>query len=275
MENRPMIRVGKRNNIYQRVMVLKTNRYKRNDYQEFFVEGVHNIRLALKYGWQVKHWIAKEGSLSSWAKEMLATVETEGNYCFSDELMREITERTDGSELTAVFKMRRQTVEPSENPFIILFDRPSRKGNLGTILRSADAFGCDGVIVTGHGVDVYDPEVLSASMGSFFAVKTERLDSNREIEERLRGLKARFPGLSLVATAETGSVSIRDYDFTKPTVLLLGNEADGLSRFYLDISDASVRIPMVGEATSFNVANAASIFMYEAFTQRHGAAIVS
>ena len=60
----------------------------------------------------------------------------------------------------------------------------------------------------------------------------------------------------------------RDYDFTRPAVLL-GNAAEGLSRFYLEISDQSVRIPRVGKAASFNAANAASIFMYEAFTQRH------
>ena len=268
MKTSNIIKVGKRNNIFQHIIVLKTNRYKRNDFQEFFVEGVHNIKLALKYGWTVKNWIVANRKLSSWATKMLETVKTEANYCFTDELIREISDRTDTSEIMAVFQMKKMTVATSKNPFIIIFDRPSKKGNLGTIMRSADAFGCDGIIVTGHSVDMYDPEVLSASMGSFFAVSTEKLDSNKDVEDRLLELKKQFPELKIVATTELGEISIRDFDFTKPIVLLVGNEASGLSKFYLDICDESVKIPMVGEATSFNVANATSIFMYEIFSQR-------
>lgn len=268
MKTSNIINVGKRNNIFQHIIVLKTNRYKRNDFQEFFVEGVHNIKLALKYGWTVKHWIIANRKLSSWATNMLETVKTEANYCFTDELLREISDRTDTSEIMAVFQMKKMTIATSQNPFIIIFDRPSKKGNLGTIMRSADAFGCDGIIVTGHGVDIYDPEVLSASMGSFFAVSTERIESNKEVEERLYDLKQKFPEMTIVATTEVGEISIREANFNKPLVLLVGNEASGLSKFYLDICDQTVRIPMVGEATSFNVANATSIFMYEVFSQR-------
>lgn len=268
MKTSNIINVGKRNNIFQHIIVLKTNRYKRNDFQEFFVEGVHNIKLALKYGWTVKNWIISNKKLSSWATTMLETVKTEANYCFTDELLSEISERTDTSEIMAVFQMKKMTVTASKNPFIIIFDRPSKKGNLGTIMRSADAFGCDGIIVTGHSVDIYDPEVLSASMGSFFAVLTERIESNKKVEERLYELKQQFPELVIVATTEVGETSIREANFNKPLILLVGNEASGLSKFYLDICDQTVKIPMVGEATSFNVANATSIFMYEVFSQR-------
>ncbi len=263
-----IINVGKRNNIYQHIIVLKTNRYKRNEYQEFFVEGVHNIKLALKFGWKVKNWIISNNKLSDWASNIIHSVESEGIYCLSNELMREISERSDQSELLAIFYMKKMEVTPSSNPFIVILDRPSKKGNLGTIMRSADAFGCDGIIVTGHSVDIYDPEVLSASMGSFFCINTERLESNEEIEHKLTNLKSHYQNLTIVATTELGEVNVRDFNFLTPVILLIGNEAKGLSKFYLDMCDATVKIPMVGEATSFNVANATSIFMYEIFTQR-------
>ena len=263
------IRIGKKNATFQCVIALKENRHKRNTCQEIFIEGTLNIKTALKYNWTVKHWIFADKQLSSWANKMLSSVKTEVNYCFSEELINEISDRTDKSELMAIFEMKKMTVMPSKTPFIIICDKPSKKGNLGSIIRSADAFGCDGVIVTGHSVDVYDPEVIGASMGSFFAVQTERLDGNDNIQQRIVDLKAAYPDLVVVATTEEGKVSIQDYDFTKPLILLVGNETSGLNCFYRELCDATVKIPMVGEATSFNVASATSIFLYEIFTQRH------
>ncbi len=267
--NTTTIHIGKKNNIFQHIIVLKENRYKRYSYQEVFIEGVHNIRSALKYGWQVKHWVFPDRPLSDWAKNMIASIPTKENYCFSIDLIDEISDRNDKSELMAIFEMKKMVVQPKDNPFIIIFDRPSKKGNLGTIIRSADAFGCDGIIVTGHSVDIYDPEVIRASMGSFFAVQTEKIDDNATVLQRLNKYKQLYPDLRVVATTELGEISIRKYDFTKPIILLVGNETMGLSKFYLDMCDDTIKIPMVGEATSFNVANATSIFLYEIFSQRN------
>ena len=264
-----IIKVGKKNNIFQHIIVLKTNRYKRTEYGEFFVEGVHNIKLAIKHGWKVKNWIITSHKLSSWATNIIQTIESEAVYCLSDNLLEEISERSDGSEIMAILYMKQMRVQPSKDPFIVLLDRPSKKGNLGTIMRSADAFGCDGIIITGHSVDIYDPEVLSASMGSFFSIPTQRIENKDRISDYFVNLKNKYPNLAIVATTELGEVNIRKFDFKQPIVLLVGNEAKGLSKFLLDICDKTVKIPMVGDATSFNVANATSIFMYEIFTQRN------
>lgn len=264
-----IIKVGKKNNIFQHIVVLKTNRYKRAEYGEFFVEGVHNIKLAIKHGWKVKNWIITSHKLSSWATNIIQTIESEAVYCLSDNLLEEISERSDGSEIMAILYMKQMRIQPSKNPFIVLLDRPSKKGNLGTIMRSADAFGCDGIIITGHSVDIYDPEVLSASMGSFFSIPTQRIENKDRISDYFVNLKNKYPNLAIVATTELGEVNIRKFDFKQPIVLLVGNEAKGLSKFLLDICDKTVKIPMVGDATSFNVANATSIFMYEIFTQRN------
>lgn len=268
-KNEKFINVGRRNNIYQRVIVLKTNRQKRYSYGEIFVEGVNSINLALKYNWKVKHWICSSNKLSNWAKDLIKNHITETNYCFTEELMKEISDKTSTSEIMAIFEMKKIKIELSDNPFIVLCDRPSKKGNLGTIIRSADAFGCDGVVVTGHAVDIYDPEVIAATTGSYFAVNVQKLNDNNSIREFISELKEKYPNLVVVATAENGAITAREFDFNRPVLLLAGNETNGLSRFYLDLCDALVKIPMVGDATSLNVANATSIFLYEIFAQRN------
>ena len=264
------IRITKRDNIFQRIIVLKTNRQKRNQYQEVFVEGVRNINIALQYGWKIKHWIYQTGNqLSDWAKNTIKQNPAIENYSFSQELIAEISGKSDKSELMAIFEMKEMKIKTTENPFIILCNRPSKKGNLGSIIRSADAFGVDGIIVTGHSVDIYDPEVIVASMGSYFAVDIQKMERNEEIIEYIDKLKTKFPDLQVIATTEDGEYYSRQIDYTKPTILLMGNEADGLSMFYWDICNKTVKIPMQGEASSLNLACATSIFLYEAYVQRH------
>lgn len=263
------IRITKRDNVFQRIIVLKTNRQKRLQYKEVFVEGVRNINIALQYGWKVKHWIYQtNGTLSDWAKKTMVQHPAYENYSFSKELIAEISGKTDTSELMAVFEMKEMKIKPSDNPFIVLCNRPSKKGNLGSIIRSADSFGADGIIVTGHSVDIYDPEVMVASMGSYFAVDIQKMETNEEIVEFIENLKKKFPDLQVIVTTEDGEYYNHEIDYTKPTILLMGNEADGLSMFYWDICNKTVKIPMQGEASSLNLACATSIFLYEAYVQR-------
>jgi TrmH family RNA methyltransferase len=269
-ESRNEILVGKKNNIFQHIVVLKTNRYKRFEYREFFVEGVRNINIAVENGWKIKNWIYSERGLSGWAKDKIAAVKTEKNYRLSNDLMNEISGKNDKSELLAIVEMREKKIEPSENPFILLIDRPSKKGNLGSIIRSADAFGADGVIVTGHSVDIYDTEVIGASMGSFFSTSIEKIDENNNLIDKINKLKERYKNMRIIAADERGDAEIRGCDFKTPTLLLIGNENEGLSRFYSDICDYKVKIPMVGQASSLNIACASSVFLYEIFSQRNG-----
>ena len=175
-------KIYSKNAAYQKFEVLKTNRNKRYKYNEFFVEGVRNINEAIRNGWTIQSFLyCPEMGLSNWAKDILRTVKTEVNYELTEALMKEISSKEDTSELLAVVKMRDDRLEDlvlSDNPVIALFDRPSNKGNLGTIIRSCDSFGLDGLLITGHAVDLYEPDVVSSSMGSFFNVHTVRVEDN-------------------------------------------------------------------------------------------------
>ena len=167
-----------KNSLYQKLETLKTNRNKRYRYNEFLVEGVRSLKRAVSNSWKIKAFIYNKDSLSDWARETIDSVETEENYCLTEELLKELSGKSDGSELMAIIEMRADTFENvtlSPNPLIVLFDRPSNRGNLGTMIRSCDAFGADMLIVTGHAVDLYDPAVVVSAMGSFFNMPVIRV----------------------------------------------------------------------------------------------------
>ena len=185
----------------------------------------------------------------------------------SGELIAELSGKEDGgAELVAVVEMpaddlARISVGPE---FLgLVFDRPSNPGNIGTVIRAADAFGAEAVIVTGHAADPYDPRAVRASTGSLFALPVVRERSHVEVLSW-----ARAAGLAVVGTDETGAVGIAEHDLTGPTLLVIGNETSGMSAGWRESCDAVARIPITGSASSLNAAGAATVFLYEAARQR-------
>ena len=151
---------------------------------------------------------------------------------------------------------------------VVVVDRPGSPGNLGTLIRSCDAFGVAGVIVTGHGVDLYEPATIRASVGSFFSVPCIALESHREVAEWVGELRGSYSGLTVVGTSARASSELRDFHWGTEVVLLVGNETNGLSHAYREMCDDIVRIHMRGTATSLNAAVATSIVLYKLDTHR-------
>lgn len=267
-------RVYSNNATYQSFEVMKTNRNKRYKRGAFLVEGVRNINAAVRYGWQVESFLFPgEATLSNWAEGMLSSVPTQVNYQLSPALMAELSGKEDTSELLAIVTMRsddpsRITLSPT--PLLALFDRPSNRGNLGTIIRSCDALGVDGLILTGHGVDLYDADVIGSSMGSFFKLPVVRIDGNAAVEAYIGGLRAQHPGFCVVGTTAHKERTLYTQDMTVPLLFMIGNETEGLNRHYKALCDVLVTIPMAEgcDATSLNVGCAASILFAEAQRQR-------
>lgn len=228
---------------------------------------------AIKNGWKINSFIYHQGHLSDWAKGIIRTIDTEVNYCLTLELMNELSNKTDSSELMAIVEMQQpslENVELSSCPFIILFDRPSNKGNLGTIIRSCDSFGVDLLMVTGHSVDLYDPDVITATMGSFFNVKTIYVSNTYTLFRYIDTLRKRFSLFMTIGTTAHNETPIYDLDLTRPLLLMIGNETMGLNKAFKDSSDLLSTIPMchTSYASSLNVGCAASVLMYEVTKQR-------
>lgn len=266
-------KVSNRDNAFQKFEVLKRNRNKRYKYNEFLVEGVRSLNEAVRNGWKIKSFLYSDSNLSNWASEMISKVDTDVNYSLKAELMKELSGKKDTSELMAVIEMREDRLEQvnlSTNPFIVLFDRPSNKGNLGTMIRSCDAMGADMLIVTGHGVDLYDPDVVVSAMGSFFNMPVIRVADNHVLFEYIQLLKIKYPQFITIGTTAHQEIPVYTVNLSGPLMLMMGNETTGLSRAFKEACDQLCTIPMSEKsyATSFNVSCAASIFMYEITRQR-------
>jgi tRNA G18 (ribose-2'-O)-methylase SpoU len=251
--------VSTRNAAFQQWQALLTNRTKRQRAGEFLVQGVRPITLAVERGWEIRVLLHAGAPRSRWAQELLSRHD---HAELSEELMRELGEK-DEQELIAVVGLpedRLDRIPPRDDLLVVVFDRPATPGNIGTLIRSADAFGAHGVIVTGHAADPYDPRAVRASTGSLFAIPVVRVPSHREVLAWATG--------RIVATDEHGTTDLADSDLTGPTVVLIGNETTGLSAAWREAADEIVRVPITGAASSLNAASAGTVVLYEAARQR-------
>jgi tRNA G18 (ribose-2'-O)-methylase SpoU len=269
------LKVSTENAAFQVLESLSRNRTARHRAGAFLVEGVLPITRALDHAWTIDAVVQIAGAtLSGWAADVIRRAAPQRRYELTPALMARLCGRADGSELLAVVRMADPDIARvpiGHDLLALVLDRPGNPGNLGTIVRSCDALGADGVIVTGHAVDIYDPAVITASRGSLFAVPVVPVASHAEVIGWRDAVRARLGRCLLVGADERGAEEIAGHDFTAPTIVVLGNETAGLSRAYRDACDARVRIPMHGAASSLNVAVAASVMLYEAARQRRAA----
>jgi 23S rRNA (uridine2479-2'-O)-methyltransferase len=270
------VRVGSRNATFQQWQALLTNRTKRHRAGEFLVQGVRPVSEAIRHGWTIRA-LLRDGRAapSKWALELWETAPAMARYLVAPELMAELGEKAEGApELLAVAAMPpddlARLTPGNRTPLITVFDRPASPGNLGTLIRSADAFGGTGLVVTGHGADPYDPRCVRASTGSFFSVPVVRAPSHQEVIDWVGALRAAGSPVVVIGTDEDGAVDVRDADLGQPAVLVIGNETTGLTAAWRAVCDQLVRLPMTGSASSLNAATAGSIVLYEAMRQRSG-----
>jgi TrmH family RNA methyltransferase len=251
--------------------VLRRNRQKRTRYGEFFVEGVRPINQALGHGWTFSSlYYAPDRHLSDWARGVLDGAHAETHYQLTPELMDRLSEKDETSELIAIVKMRADDlsrIPVGTDTLVVLFDRPVSPGNLGSLIRSCDALGAAGTILSGHGADLYDPETIRASRGSLFALPSVRVGGPEEVRAWLETIRS-HTSMRVIGTDEDGDVALWETDLRGGNLIALGNETWGLSAAYREMCEAMVRIPMTGTASSLNVAGAGSIMLYEALRQR-------
>jgi TrmH family RNA methyltransferase len=267
----PVLRVSKKNSLFQEWLALKQNRQKRHRSGRFLVEGTTAIDSAVQHGWRFDALLYPAGRrLSSWAEQHLARGVAERRVEIDAELLAVLSERHEGTELLGVVYVRERALPSLELPepwLAVAIDRPKSPGNLGTIIRAAVAFDAAAVILTGHAADPFDPACVRASVGTLFDVPIVRLPSHAPllawIEEQRSNRR-----IALVGTGQAGTVLADRVDLTGNTVIVLGNETEGLSQAYRGACDRFVRLPTSARQPSLNVAAAAAILLYEAQRQR-------
>ena len=180
-------------------------------------------------------------------------------------LLEKVAYRDRPEGLLAIAKMRRHTL--ADMPYrpdglYLVAETIEKPGNLGSMLRSADAVGATGMIICGHGTDIYNPNVIRASTGALFSMPLAEAE-NEEVFEWLHSRNIKI----LAATPHTDK-RYTDTDMTRGVAIVVGAEQTGLTDFWLTRSDLPVVIPMLGKIDSINVAAATTILLYEAVRQR-------
>ncbi|HRW11342.1 MAG TPA: TrmH family RNA methyltransferase, partial [Caldilineaceae bacterium] len=145
---------------------------------------------------------------------------------------------------------------------------PSNPGNLGSIIRSCDAFGVDHVVISGHAADPFDPVTVRATAGAFFNVPLARLSGNEALARWFANCRAQVPTLQIIGTSAQGELPLIACDFTGPTILCMGNETRGLSSWLKEQCDALAYMHMQGVASSLNLACATTAILFEIGRQR-------
>lgn len=234
----------------------------------FMAEGLKLVIDALELGWAINTLIyAKNAKDKPLVTKVAARTVAAGGLVLevSEKVLSAITRRDNPQMVVGVFRTKWRSlsdIRPAANETYIALDRVRDPGNLGTIIRTADAAGASGVILVGECTDPFSLETVRATMGSVFALPVTRATP----EEFLAWKKG--AGVSVVATHLAGAVDYRTVDYKKkPVVVLMGNEQQGLPDLLAKEADQLARIPQAGLADSLNLAVATAVMLFEA--RRH------
>lgn len=245
-----------------------TQKKNRDQSGTFLAEGLKLVIDALDLGWTIRTLIySKAGRGKPSVEQVAARTVASGGLVLeaSEKVVSAIARRDNPQMVMGVFEQRLSRladIRPKEGETWIALDRVRDPGNLGTIVRTADAAGASGIILIGETTDPFSLETVRATMGSIFAVPIARTGVEAFLAWR-RSVDCR-----LVGTHLAGAVDYRTIDYSsKPVVLLMGNEQAGLPDDLAAECDALARIPQAGRADSLNLAVATGVMLFEA--RRH------
>ncbi len=234
----------------------------------FIIEGHHLIEMALGADTPViEGFFTEDFSRKKEGQKILEQLSRHMSriYEVTDQILRKISETETPQGIIAVAAsrpLRLDELPMKENPLIVVSDGIQDPGNLGTIIRTADAAGADAVIILTGTCDVYMQKTVRATAGSLFNIPI----AHAAVEEFLEWLRSH--NIKLAVTASDAKNSFFEVDLDKPIAFVFGNEAHGVQEDLKRAADMVLRIPIYGKAESLNVAVSASVCLYEALRQR-------
>ena len=212
----------------------------------FVVEGLREIEHCIACGYEVVEMYKRGENVTPQVYEKMA-----------------YRESTEGIIAVAKCKEHRlKDLSLKKRPLVVVLERVEKPGNLGAILRTAEAAGMDAVMICDPLTDLYNPNLIRASIGGVFSVPTAVCTS----EECITFLKGN--NIKILTAQLQDSYDYYDYDMQEATAIVMGTESTGLTDLWREAADAHIRIPMLGRLDSLNVSVSAAILMYEAVRQR-------
>jgi TrmH family RNA methyltransferase len=260
---------SKDNSVVKNLHALADPKHRKKE-QAYLIEGVKMVEEALRDTATVTLLVAAPSLVQHHGKGVLKLAESRGVEVLwiSERLLDAVSESKTPQPVMALVRMEPHSEDAllaRESGLIVLAHQLQDPGNLGTIIRTAEAVGASGVALTRNTVDPYNAKAIRASMGSILRLPVLQVGELSSFVE-----KCRQKGFQTAATVVTGDKAHFDVDLAKPTVVILGQEGAGLSGDIMAGIDLRVRIPMAETIDSLNVATAAAVILYEALRQRLG-----
>ncbi len=263
------------NDLIKKVKSLKLKKY-RELRKEFFVEGARIVKEALMSSAEIKEIIISEKASENEdiAETICMAIKLGCDiYTVSETVFKSISETTNPQGILATIKMADYDLEEMIiaksidvckcDKYFVILDEIKDPGNMGTIIRTADAAGFNGVIVSKGCVDVYNPKVLRSTMGSIFHIP---INLSQDLSYALKEIKTQ--NIRVYAAHTKGNLYYYEADMTQSTAIVIGNEAFGISDKTMESADELISIPITGRAESLNASVAAGILMYEPLRQK-------
>ncbi|MBE7012924.1 MAG: RNA methyltransferase [Ruminococcaceae bacterium] len=229
----------------------------RKEYGQFIIEGRRLVSDAISAGADIEYVITEQG----------VDFPVTGISCYelSAKAFSSLKTTVNSQGILGVVNMGedKEFVIPDEGRcFYIYLDGISDPGNMGTIIRTGDACGADGVILSKNCVDVYNPKVVRSTMSGIFNIPLYFDDEDRSLVRKMQE-----KGISIISGSLDGQKSVYDVDFKGRCAVVIGNEANGITEQMLSMSDELIKIPILGKAESLNAAVACAVISYEALRQ--------
>ncbi|HMM17508.1 MAG TPA: RNA methyltransferase [Petrimonas sp.] len=238
----------------------------RKEQQLFVIEGARELSLALQSDYIVESlYVCWEMFEKTKYPSVLDSMEEKNVLDISPEVFGKIAYRENSDGVVAIAKPKLHKLEYiklSGNPFVIVLEAVEKPGNLGAILRTADAAAVDAVVVCDPQTDLYNPNVVRSSVGGIFTVQTAVCSS----ADAAAWLKAN--NISSYAAELQAAEFYQDIDFRMPSAIVMGTEAEGLTGFWLKNATKRIKIPMRGKIDSLNVSVSTAVLTFEAMRQR-------
>lgn len=255
------------NPLIKKILVLKDKSRERKKEGLFVLEGQRELELAIKGGYQIQTLLFNESIIpkENIQKQIGSLAHSPSLISVSKEVYQKIAyrETTEGSVAIAKSKTHGlNELHLKDNPLVLVAEAPEKPGNIGALLRTADAANLNAVIIANPKGDMYNPNVIRSSVGCVFTNQIAT-GTTAEVIDFLRN-----KNFDIYSAALSASKPYTELDFTKTSAIVVGTESTGLSKEWLDHSTQQMIIPMRGEIDSMNVSVSAAVIIFEALRQR-------
>ena len=254
------------NSFIKQLVLLKEKARQRKKTGLFLIEGKRELSLAIKGGYNVNTLLFYPELFSESEAQAMSQYDIE-SIEISKEVFQKLAHRDTTEGVIAVVNSKHHTLEDlkfkSKNPLILVAEAPEKPGNIGALLRTADAANVDAVIIANPKSDLYNPNIIRSSVGCVFTTEIAMASSDEAIDFLK---KYNFNIFSAILQE---SEPYHSQDYTLPTAIIVGTEATGLTEEWRKAASKNISIPMQGEIDSMNVSVAAGILIFEAKRQRN------